>query len=313
MSPEEAAAISNTEYLGHWDTYRDGERFRHFVQAVQLPSRRHQRLLTAAYNASQPGTLHLANLEGWTESIHGDIAHETQAELAELNPDIDISTEATYGMDGSTRAPHRPWKRITYNEMARETFSMLQFSYGNTPLVLSACSMSAGVVARIERLNQAAKSPLNIVGRIMYEPCLTSPENSGLPMALEFGWHMRTDSKRVRRETPRNQRPGLFFDVLHSGPRLGDWPNVLQHGIAILGGTPHEDQRALDRTCPIDIRGSEDCLTSRRLPGLESAVVKEIEGAGHAMGAIAVERAVAITEGLNLIRQKLGNLSVVQA
>jgi hypothetical protein len=295
LTAREQNLLDNTHVIDTWMTYEDGQHHVHQTQRIAMPrpGRVHTRLVTERHEAPY----RIVGLEGWTESIHTPLAHNTHAHLAHLNPHASVSTEATYGIDGSTRSPRRHG-RLDLEEMAEETLDTLVFQYEDEPLVITATSMAAAILARMERLRRIRRAPLNIVHRVLYEPCLTLPERSGVRMIGRFAAHMANDLHRVQRRTPLMEKPRLVTDYIGSRPRRGDITTVIKQGLAVKDGTSWSDIQLLASTKPSKIQGTKDCLKSPEVDGLEGFIAHDIEGAGHAMGAVAVERAVAITGAL---------------
>ena len=290
--------LTHTHTEKQWNTYdADGPRTHQFQQ-IELPGRKHRRLRTEASPDVPAEEYEVVNLLGWTESVDTALTQKTHEKLSGYIPGAAINTEATYGIDGTVEGNWPKIRGLNLDDMAARTFDMLRTVYADKPLVITATSMNAAVLARVEELNDNSDQQVNIVQRILYEPCLVPPERAGLRMAPGFFAHVIKDymHELVYRTAP-SEIFEIILDEAKSGPRLRDIPAVLAQGLSLLRGTPYDLIATLARKEPIKIQGTTDCLGSDIVNSLPFKH-RNVEGKGHGMAMNPRKRAYAIAKAL---------------
>jgi hypothetical protein len=304
--PEQAPILDNIYYLtkpvtvDSWQTEDASSIRTHSFQRLQLSGRRHSLLHTDPAIADPDNSLVIANISGWTETIHGPILRKTHAALSHELPDVTVDTHATYGTDGTLGRPYiRELAHLSLERMAQKTFEVFVPFYAGKQVVIAATSLSSGVWSHIEALNDEAGQPIEIVDRFLYEPFLVTPDHAGLPMFAKFGGHilLNTVDELVHHTAPK-EIPTVLYDMVRSRSRVADWPAIGRQGLALRRGIPTEKVSALATHHPTVLQGDKDCLRDDAIVGNPDFILKAVLKKGHAMGLNPQKRARAIAKSI---------------
>lgn len=312
VRPESAAVLPPADFqpevLASWHSVTDGIVKIHEAQRIGLAGRRHHQMLHTEASSANPAALVVANLPGWTETINGTILRQTQQYLSHQLPEAVIDTHATYGTDSTL--PRRALRSLgghTLDLAAQETFNVLAPLYDGRRLVIVATSMSAAILARMDEINDAEGQPIDIVGRVLYEPCLVSSWQARLHMFTHLPGHLLLGAvaEVVQQSSPR-QAAHFIYDNYHSLPPASDLAVISRLGLSLLGGTSKELLAKLAARGPYDIQGREDCLRESIFENFLQEVtfarshelLKLVDGKGHCMGGEAAKRARAIAKAI---------------
>lgn len=180
---------------------------------------------------------------------------------------------------------------------AQKSFDVFVPLYEGKRTVLVATSMSAAVLARMEEINQDAGKPLDIVGRVLYAPCLVPPEKARAVMLGRFATHLvsSTFDELVRDNSPR-EAISLINNTLHSRPPVSDLFRIIGLGIALLEGTPVEMSNLLAEQGLHLVQGMNDCLRNTALEQHPGVIAKLLPGQGHSMSMNSANRVDAIAQ-----------------
>ena len=285
--------------LDSWQTQDGADVRSHRLLHLDLPGQRH-RLLHTGTEGGRDSDLVIANLPGWTETLSGFVLRKTHARLSHELPDAIIDTHATYGTDGTlSHANPLVITKQSLENAAQKTFNAFLPLYDDKRLVLVATSMGAAILARMEEINQSEGSPLDIVGRILYEPCLVLPEHAGVRMFSRLAIHLtiNTLDEIVHQSSP---RAALSFieDGVHSLPPFTDLPVIWRLGWSLLGWTRPELLNSLAERHPTVIQGKHDVLREPAFEGHPDVVIKLLQGKGHCMSNNSTKRALAIAKAV---------------
>lgn len=285
--------------LESWQTQDGADVRSHRLLHLALPGQRHRLIHTAA-EGDRDSDLVIANLPGWTETLGGFVLRKTHARLSHELPDANIDTHATYGTDGTlSRANPLIITKLSLENAAQKTFNAFLPLYDNKRLVLVATSMGAAILARMEEINQSEGSPLDIVGRILYEPCLVLPEHAGARMFSRLAIHLtlNTLDEIAHQSSPRDAL-SFIGDGVHSLPPVTDLPVIWRLGWSLLGGTRPELLNSLAERHPTIIQGKNDVLREPAFEGHPDVVTKLLQSKGHCMSNNSTKRALAVAKAV---------------
>ncbi len=311
LAPAPSAPAFDPEVLDSWQTRLGDDVRHHEAQRLALPGRHHQMLHTEAASGN-PDAIVVSSLPGWTETINGTVLRHTQAQLSHLLPEAVIDTHATYGTDSTLpRRALLSLGRHTLDLAAQETFNVLAPLYDGQRVVIVATSMSAAILARMDEINDTHGQPIDIIGRVLYEPCLVSSRRARLHMFTHLPGHLALGAvSEIGRQSSPRAAARLAYDNINSLPPASDLAVISRLGLSLLGGTSKELLAKLAARGPYDIQGRDDCLRESIFEDFlqevtfarSNELLKLVEGKGHCMGGEAVKRAGAIAKAI----RKLG-------
>lgn len=302
FAPLPTAPDLAAEVLDSWHTNIGGAVQYHEAQRLALPGRHHQMLHTESASGDSDAIV-VANLPGWTETINGKVLRQTQAYLSHQLPEFAIDTHATYGTDSTL--PRQALHYLgghTLDLAAQETFNVLAPLYDGKRIVVVATSMSAAILARMDKINDDQGQPINIIGRVLYEPCLVSSKRARLHMFTHLPGHLVLGVvDEITRQNSPHDAARLIYDNLHSLPPGRDLAVIARLGLSLLGGTSRELLDILAVRNAYLIQSERDPVRGHGYENRSNGVVEILKDRSHCMAGESAERAAAIGRAIRTL------------
>lgn len=270
---------------------------------IELPDgSMHRRLYTPSEDPEVQPPFRVVNILGYTESIDAPHVRKYHDQLAHMLPSIPVSTEATYGIDG-TADELNTWQKLglTHDDVAQRLFDVLHLTYDDMPIIPVSTSQGASILARVRDLHEADGSHLTFQDQILYEPYLLTKEQKCFRILSRFiGGHVLIDGTReLLKHTRPSEIPELWWDQARSMPHFKeDATALLAHGIGNLRRT---EQRVITNMLAygaLVLQGSVDCLGCEETNSLPGVELKRVPGKGHSMGMNPAKRALSVAKAL---------------